>query len=123
MIRQILHQLDTLKQTNQASWRQLCGLVSCASVMRWRKRQRLGLPLWQCPGPKKSLPLDWSEFYPLLRQLIHGRVRTQGTGELYERFARFLSRRQLRCSSNATMARPLIISMWMPSWPASACCH
>jgi hypothetical protein len=95
MIRQILHQLDTMKQTNQTSWRELCDLVPYASVMRWRKRQRLGIPLWQCPGPKKSLSLDWSEFYPLLRQLHHGRVRTQGTGELYERFARFLSRRQL----------------------------
>jgi len=96
MIRQILHQLDTMKQTNQTSWRELCDLVTYASVMRWRKRQRLGIPLWQCPGPKKSLSLDWSEFYPLLRQLNHGRVRTQGTSELYERFAQFLSRRQLR---------------------------
>ena len=85
-----------MKQSSQASWRELCDLVPYASVMRWRKRQRLGIPLWQCPGPRKSLPLDWSEFYPLLRQLHHGRVRTQGTGELYERFARFLSRRQLK---------------------------
>jgi len=96
MIRQILHQLDTMKQTNQTSWRQLCDLVPYSSVMRWRQRQRQGLPVWQCPGPRKSLPLDWTEFYPFLRQLNHGRVRTQGIGELYERFARFLSRRQLR---------------------------
>jgi hypothetical protein len=96
MIRQILHQLDTMKKESQTSWRQLCDELPYASVMRWRKRQRLGMPLWQCPGPKKSVPLDWSEFYPLLRQLNHGRVRTQGTGELYERFARFLSRRQLK---------------------------
>ena len=64
--------------------------------MRWRQRQRQGLPLWQCPGPRKSLPLDWAEFYPLLRQLNHGRVRTQGTGELLKQFAGSLSRRQLR---------------------------
>jgi hypothetical protein len=95
MIRQILHQLDTMKQTSQTSWRQLCDPVPYASVMRWRQRQKQGLPLWQCPGPKKSLPLDWSEFYPLLRQLNHGRVRSQGTGELYERFAQCLSRRSL----------------------------
>jgi len=95
MIRQILHQLDTMKQTNQTSWRQVCDPVPYASVMRWRQRQRRGLPVWQCPGPKKSLPLDWTEFYPLLRQLNHGRVRTQGTGKLYERFAQCLSRRQL----------------------------
>ena len=84
-----------MKQTNQLPWRQLCDLVPYSSVMRWRQRQRRGLSLWQCPGPKKSLPLDWTEFYPLLRQLHYGRVRTQGTGELYDRFARFLSRRQL----------------------------
>jgi hypothetical protein len=40
--------------------------------------------------------LDWPQFYPLLRQLNHGRVRSQGTSELYERFAQCLSRRQLR---------------------------
>jgi transposase InsO family protein len=95
MIRQILHQLDTMKQMSQLPWRQLCDLVPYASVMRWRQKQRRGLPLWQCPGPKKSVPLDWQEFYPLLRQLHHGRVRSQGTGKLYQRFAGSLSRRQL----------------------------
>jgi transposase InsO family protein len=95
MIRQILHQLDIMKQSSQPSWRQLCDRVPYASVMRWRQRQRGGLPVWQCPGPKKSVPLDWSEFYPLLRQLNHGRVRSQGAGKLYEQFADALSRRQL----------------------------
>jgi transposase InsO family protein len=94
MIRQILHQLDTMKQTSQKPWRELCDLVPYASVMRWRQRQRRGLSLWQCPGPKKSLPLNWAEFYPLLRQLNHGRVRSRGTSELYKRFAQCLSRRQ-----------------------------
>jgi len=95
MIRQILHQLNTLKQTRQTSWRAWGDLVPYASLMRWRQRQRQGLPIWQCPGPKKALPLDWSEFYPLLRQLHHGRVRTRGTRALYERFVQRLSRREL----------------------------
>jgi hypothetical protein len=95
MIRQILHQLDTMKKDTHLPWRQLCDGVPYASLMRWRQRQRLDRPLWQCPGPKKASPLNWAEFYPLLRQLNHGRVRTQGTGELYERFADSLSRRQL----------------------------
>ena len=95
MIRQILHQLDTMKHATQLPWRTLCDLVPYASVMRWRQRQRRNLPLWQSPGPKKAQTLDWSEFYPLLRQLRHGRRRTQGTGELYTRFASCLSRRQL----------------------------
>jgi transposase InsO family protein len=97
MIRQILHQIDADKEESPLSLRQLCGSqVPYASLMRWRRRQRKGLPLWQSPGPKKSLPLDWSEFYPLLGQLNHGRTRTQGTSELYERFVGSLSRRQLQ---------------------------
>lgn len=95
MIRHLLHQLDTMKQATHQPWRSLCHLVPYASVMRWRHRQRRGLPVWQTPGPKKTVPLDWAEFYPLLRQLPHGCVRTQGTGELYARFAQCLSRRQL----------------------------
>ena len=103
MIRQILHQFDLAKTESlgrwrgHLSWRQLCdGQVPYASLMRWRKRQRQGKPLWQSPGPKKSLPLDWSEFYLLLRKLPHGRARTGGTGRLYEQFGLSLSRRQLR---------------------------
>src|SRR5215469_10712676 len=96
MIRQILHQFDASKKAAGLSWRQLCdGPVPYASLMRWRHRQQHGLPLWQRPGPKKSVPLNWAGFYPLLRQREHGRVRTRGTGKLYEQFAASLSRRQL----------------------------
>jgi transposase InsO family protein len=95
MIRQILHQLDLMKNQSHTPWRQLCQPVPYSSLMRWRQRQRQGLPVWQCPGPKKTVPLNWSEFYPLLRQLAHGRCRTHGTTELYARFAASLSRRQL----------------------------
>jgi transposase InsO family protein len=95
MIRQILHQLDHMKNQSHTPWRQLCDPVPYASLMRWRQRQRQGLPVWQCPGPKKTVPLDRAEFYPLLRQLPHGRVRTHGTTALYARFAPSLSRRQL----------------------------
>lgn len=94
MIRQILHQLDSAKKDTGLSWRRLCEPVAYASVMRWRQRRRQDLPLWQCPGPKKSAPLNWAEFYPLLRQLQHGRVRSRGTAELHQRFAASLSRRQ-----------------------------
>ena len=95
MIRHILHQLDAMKKESHASWRRLCDRVPYSSVMRWRQRQRRGWPVWQCPGPKKTVPLNWTEFYPLLRQLHHRRVRTHGTTELHARFARSLSRRQL----------------------------
>jgi transposase InsO family protein len=95
MIRQILHQFETMKRKTGLPWRQLCDMVPYASVMRWRQRQQHGLPLWQQPGPKKSVPINWAELYPLLRQMEHGRVRTRGTGKLYEQFAASLSRRQL----------------------------
>jgi transposase InsO family protein len=64
--------------------------------MRWRQRQRLGLPLCQKPGPRKTVPLDWTEFYPLLKSLDHGRLRSRATSLLYQRFGASLSRRQLR---------------------------
>jgi transposase InsO family protein len=95
MILRTLNQLQALKAQSQAPWRQLCQELPYSSVMRWRHRQRLGLPLWQPPGPKKSQPLDWAKFYPLLRDLDPGPVRTRGTGALYARFAGSISRRQL----------------------------
>lgn len=95
MIRQILHQLVIMKKATRLSWRQLCADVPYASVMRWRHRQQQGLPVWQVPGPKKSAPLNWLELCPCLRQLHHGRVRTRGTGALYQKFAGTISRRQL----------------------------
>ena len=81
MIPQILHQLATMKQASGLPWRQVCTDVPYASVIRWRQRQRLKQPLCQPPGPQKTVPLNWPQFYPLLRQLQHGRVRTHGTGE------------------------------------------
>lgn len=96
MIRRILNELQTMKTQNRFSWRQLCIQVPYATLMRWRHRQRHKLPLYLPPGPKKSVPLDWAEFYPLLRQLKHGRARTLGTTALYQRFAASISRRQFK---------------------------
>ena len=95
MIPQLLHQLDTARRKTGLPWRRVCRPLPYASVMRWRRRQRLKLPLCQTPGPKKAVPLDAATFYPLLRRLQHGPVRTRGTGDLYQQFAASLSRRQL----------------------------
>jgi transposase InsO family protein len=113
MIPALLHQLDRAKQTTGLPWRRLCDdALPYATVMRWRQRQRDGQPLWQCPGPKKTTPLNAAEFYPRFRQLHHGPHRTPGTGALYEQFADALSRRQLaglvqdeRLAQLATMKR------------------
>jgi hypothetical protein len=93
MIPHILHQLDQARERGQLPWRSLCQLVPYASVMRWRQRQRQGQPVCRTPGPKKIRPFNAEEFFPLLRQLEHGSRRTQGTGELFARFADQLSRR------------------------------
>jgi len=95
MIRQILHQLDALKQRTGLPWRRLCRSVPYASVMRWRRRQRLAQPLCRPPGLKKSVPPDWAAFYPLLSGLGPGPHRSRGAGKLYEQFAAMLSRRQV----------------------------
>lgn len=95
MIRRCVNQLEALKTRSQAPWRELCQEMPYSSVMRWRCRLGLNLPVWQSPGPKKTEPLDWKELHCLLDELEHGRQRTQGTGALYERFASSISRRQL----------------------------
>src|ERR1700754_3754732 len=95
-IRRILNQLETMKKENHCTWHQLSRHVPYATLMRWRQRRRRGLPLCQRPGPKKTVPLDWAEFYPLLKSLQHGRLRSRSTSLLYKRFHVALSRRQLR---------------------------
>jgi len=95
MIRRCVNQLEALKTRSPTSWRELCREMPYSSVMRWRCRLRLDLPIWQSPGPKKTEPLDWKEFYSILDQLEHGRQRTEGTGALHERFVSSISRRQL----------------------------
>jgi transposase InsO family protein len=95
MIRELLHRLDTMKQETRQPWRALCGPVPYSSLMRWRRRQNRGQPVWLCPGPKKSEAPDWSEVYALLRELEPGRVRTPGTGRFYGQVSHCLSRRQV----------------------------
>jgi transposase InsO family protein len=63
--------------------------------MRWLSRLRSGQPLWRKPGPKKVRPADWATLLQDLRALCPGRCRTRGTGSLYRRYARWLSRREL----------------------------
>jgi transposase InsO family protein len=96
MIHRLTHQLEALKAGTSASWRQLCQEpIAYSSLMRWRGRQRQGLPVWQSPGPKKTVPFDDAQFARLLNSLDFGPCRTAGTGELYRAFSLSLSRRQM----------------------------
>ena len=86
---------ERLKAERQVPYKAIsAGLkTSYASLLRWRRRRRLGQPLVRKPGPSKVEPLDAAAFDRAVRGLSFGRARTGGMGELYERFRDSLSRR------------------------------
>jgi len=65
------------------------------SFNRWRCRIRRGLVLINRPGPKKVASFDSSVLDAEIRLLGHGRKRSTGTPELYQRHRLSLSRREL----------------------------
>lgn len=77
-----------------------CLKASYGSLLRWHRRRRLGQPLVRKPGPPKVEPLAVGALEQALRGLSFGRVRTAGTGVLYERFRDSISRRDLRTQLN-----------------------
>jgi transposase InsO family protein len=93
--RLLLGQLQAMKAQTQCSWERVCPPLARSTVMRWLKRQRAGEPLWCKPGPKKSVSGDWPALLQDLQRLRPGRCRIRGTGLLYRRYARWLSRREL----------------------------
>jgi hypothetical protein len=95
MIPRILEQLEKGRQ--EFSWRELCyGLLSCATVMRWRARSIAGEALLEKAGPKKKLALDPETLKRRIEQLQHGRRRTAGTTALHAELADAISRRRFR---------------------------
>ena len=96
MIRQILHQLDSHETNHQTCVAGVVHLVPYASVMRWRQRQRSGTArMADVPAPRNQRRWTGRSFIRSCGSCITVAVRTQGTGKLYEQFARLLSRRQL----------------------------
>jgi transposase InsO family protein len=79
----------------QCTWQEACLPLARSTVMRWLKRQRCGAPLWRKPGPGKSPSPQWAALLEDLQKLRPGSCRTRGTGWLYWRHARWLSRREL----------------------------
>ena len=94
----ILKAIDEIKDTTGTSYAQLCVEVgvSYPSLMRWRERYGRGVAPISFPGPHKVEPMDLERIRSELGELEHGRKRTAGTGELYERYRNQISRRQLR---------------------------
>ncbi len=92
----ILKAIDEIKDTTGTSYAQLCVEVgvSYPSLMRWRERYGRGVAPISFPGPHKVEPMDLDRIRTELGELAHGRKRTAGTGELYERYRSQISRRQ-----------------------------
>ena len=66
-----------------------------ASLNRWRFRIRKSEAIVKRPGPKKVEPFDPSVLDAEIRLLDHGRKRSTGTTELYQRHRFRVSRREL----------------------------
>ena len=61
--------------------------------MRWKTRRKNGHAAVDRPGPQKAEPLDLSALYDGIRGLRHGNKRTGGSGTLFKKFKKQVSRR------------------------------
>lgn len=97
--------IDQTKDKTGMPYRAICSAVSLPypSFMRWRVRHKEDSPLVRQPGPAKVEPPDFDRIGQDIAELSHGQNRTQGTGELYARYASCVSRREL--SNMIAMAR------------------
>ncbi len=90
--------IDQIRERTGMSYRAICSAVRLPypSFIRWRMRHKQDTPLVRQPGPPKVQPPDFGRLEQNIAQLSHGRDRTQGTGELYARYASNISRRDLQ---------------------------
>ena len=95
MIPSIIAELEQAHQRLHLNWRELCAELPYSTLMRWKARLSKGQPPVQSPGPKKMQPLSF-DFFHRLRQLAHGRARTQGSTDLHGHFSQSISRRQVQ---------------------------
>jgi hypothetical protein len=65
------------------------------TLMRWKRRLRMGQPTVKKPGPKKVEPLNLGELRDNISELQHGCNRSRGTGQLYGAYKGAVSRREL----------------------------
>lgn len=93
---------ERLKQERKMPYKASSSALrtSYASLMRYRRRSRLGQSLVGKPGPSKVKPLQVQSLKESIRHLTFCPRRTLGTAELYERFRDSVSRRDLRLFIN-----------------------
>jgi hypothetical protein len=88
--------IESLKDRTEAPYRGLCRDLEMpySSVMRWRARRKEGKAAVDQPGPQKTGPLDLSALYDGIWGLRYGKKRTGGSGALFEKFKKQVSRRE-----------------------------
>jgi hypothetical protein len=93
----LLAMIEDCQQRCALSDRRLCAAIGLSAVRlgRWRARIRQGRAPVSSGGPHKDEPLLLHELLDALGQLRHRARRTHGTGALYARFRRCISRRDL----------------------------
>jgi hypothetical protein len=90
--------IDQIRERTDMPYRAICSAVMLPypSFIRWRMRREQNTPLVRQPGPPKIKPPDYGRLMQNIAALAHGQDRTQGTGELYTRYAPCVSRRGLQ---------------------------
>jgi len=96
MIRKVIEIIKEMKDKTGLSYPTICEAceVEYSSFARWLSRHKINKPAVFKPGPKKVKPFSLERLQEKIRNLRHGKKRTQSTGELYARFADYISRRQ-----------------------------
>jgi hypothetical protein len=97
--------VDQIRERIGMPYQAICSAVRLPypSFNRWHLRWMNATPLVRQPGPPKVNPPNFEGIEKDIAGLSHGRNRTQGTGELYTRYAPSVSRRELQ--SMVAMAR------------------
>jgi hypothetical protein len=93
----IVQHIESLHRTEGISYRDICIRegVPYANFVRWKGKMNQGEEVVSRPGPKKVESLDLAALERKIKALKHGRKHTAGTGELYARHRRSISRRDL----------------------------
>jgi hypothetical protein len=89
--------VEEMEERMEMSYGVICKTLQLplASFNRWRCRIRKNVVLINRSGPKKMQPFDPSVLDTEIRLLNHGVKRSAGTTDLYRRYCRSVSRREL----------------------------
>jgi hypothetical protein len=94
----MVQHIEDLQKAEGLSYELLCVRegIPYGSFRRWQRRINRQEPVLRRPGPAKVQPLDFEELRAEIQALRHGRKRTEGTGQLHQRYSGAISRRDFR---------------------------